>query len=110
MRSQKKTPKTSDALKLLDRLTSSDPAMLELVNQEQANLDIARRIYQLRTKAGLSQAGLARKIGTTQSVIARLEEADYEGHSLVMLNRIAAALEKRLEIRFVSVRSKLQPA
>jgi hypothetical protein len=36
-----------------------------------------------------------------QSAIARLEDADYQGHSLKTLNRIAAALGKRVEIAFV---------
>ena len=40
-------------------------------------------------------------VGTTASVISRLEDADYEGHSLAMLNRIAAALNKRVKIEFV---------
>lgn len=40
-------------------------------------------------------------MGTTQSVISRLEDADYEGHSLAMLQRIAEALHVRLELRFV---------
>ena len=62
---------------------------------------IARKIYELRTKAKLSQAELAGKVGTTQSVISRLEDADYDGHSLPMLRRIASALEKRVEIRFL---------
>jgi len=44
---------------------------------------------------------MAKKVGTTASVICRLEDADYEGHSLAMLRRIAAALETRVEIRFV---------
>jgi len=36
---------------------------------------------------------------------------DYEGHSLFMLKRIAEALDKRVEIRFVPIRRKqLQPA
>ena len=109
MRNRKPSPKTSDAVKLLDRLTGDDPYMLELVEQERANLEIARKIYELRRKAGLSQADLARKAGTTQSVISSLEDADYEGHSLAMLNRIAAALEKRVEIRLVPARPKLQP-
>ena len=42
---------------------------------------------------------LAKLIGTTQSVIARLESADYEGHSLSMLQRIAEALGQKLELR-----------
>jgi transcriptional regulator with XRE-family HTH domain len=80
-----------------------------LIEQEQDNLDIARKIYELRTKARLSQADLAHKVGTTQSVISRLEDADYDGHSLEMLRRIASALEKRVEIRFLPGR-KPQPA
>jgi hypothetical protein len=35
---------------------------------------------------------------------------NYEGHSLAMLNRIAAAVEHRVEIRFVRRRRRLQPA
>lgn len=110
MRSQKNRARTCNALKLLDSLTGSDPAVLELIEQEQANLEIARKAYELRKKARLSQAELARRVGTTPSVISRLEEADYQGHALAMLNRIATALEKRVEIRFVPARSKLQPA
>jgi len=49
-------------------------------------------------------------IGTTASVICRLEDTDYEGHSLAMLNRIAAALNRRVEIRFVPAERRLQSA
>jgi len=52
----------------------------------------------VRTGAGLTLRELAERIGTKQSVIARLEDADYEGHSLSMLKRIADAVGKRLEI------------
>jgi predicted transcriptional regulator len=49
---------------------------------------------------------LADLIGTKQSVIARLEDADYEGHSLTMLQRIATALHQRLEIHLVPAGEK----
>jgi transcriptional regulator with XRE-family HTH domain len=65
------------------------------------NVEVAQMIYNVRTRAGLSQSELAELIGSKQPVIARLEDADYEGHSLTMLQRIAAALEQRLELRFV---------
>ena len=103
-----KKHRTSDALALIENLAGKDQRMADLLEQEQANLDVARKIYELRTKAGFSQIQLAKKVGTTQSVISRLEDADYDGHSLAMLRRIAAALEKRVEIRFVS--QKLQAA
>lgn len=72
-----------------------------MVRMPAANRAIAHQIYQLRQKASLSQAELARRVGTMQSVISRLEDADYEGHSFAMLDRIAGAVERRVEIRFV---------
>ena len=77
---------------------------LEYLEQTRANEEIARKIRALRTKAGLTQVQLARAVGTTPSAICRLEDADYEGHSVAMLRRIAAALNRRVEIRFLPVR------
>jgi DNA-binding XRE family transcriptional regulator len=109
MPSQKTQKLTTNALAIMDKLTGNSPEMADLLEQERANLDIAQKIYELRTKARLSQAELAKKVGTTQSVISRLEDADYDGHSLAILRRIASALEKRVEVRFVSAH-KLQHA
>ena len=89
---------------------STSPVIKHEKIQERANLDVARKIYTMRIAAGLSQADLARRIGTTQSVISRLEDADYDGHSMAMLTRISDSLEKRVEIHFVNKRSRLQPA
>ena len=58
-----------------------------LKNLEKRELDRRRKIEQL-----------AELIGTKQPDIARLEDADYQGHSLTMLHRIATALNQRLEI------------
>jgi ribosome-binding protein aMBF1 (putative translation factor) len=71
---------------------------------ELANVEVASLLYELRTKAGLSQRELAKLVSTTASVICRLEDADYEGHSMAMLKRIAEALNKWVEIRLVSLR------
>jgi ribosome-binding protein aMBF1 (putative translation factor) len=84
-----------------DRHIGKDPDLAAQYEEEIVNADIARKVYQLRTKAGLSQRELAKRVGTTASVICRLEDADYEGHSLTMLKRIAEALDQRVEIRFV---------
>jgi ribosome-binding protein aMBF1 (putative translation factor) len=101
---------TTDALKILAHLTGKDPELQRVFEEEVANREVAHQIFQLRQDAGLSQVELARRVGTTQSVISRLEDADYGGHSLAMLNRIAAAVERRVEIRFVPRRRRLQPA
>ena len=93
-------PKTSNALDILDQVIGDDPELRALIEKETINLQIARMIYDARTAAGLSQKALADRIQTKQPVIARLEDADYEGHSLDMLQRIAEALDQRLEVRF----------
>ncbi|MGH8066652.1 MAG: hypothetical protein ACRERE_15735 [Candidatus Entotheonellia bacterium] len=49
-------------------------------------------------------------MGTTASVICRLEDTAYEGHSLAMLHHIAAALDQRVEIRFLPAKRTLKPA
>ena len=54
-------------------------------------IDLALLVREMREDAGLTQAQLAKRIRTTQSVIARLEDAEYSGHSLTMLERIAVA-------------------
>jgi ribosome-binding protein aMBF1 (putative translation factor) len=102
-----KKQKSKDALDILyDRYYKGHPEREASLEEERANMEIARKIYDLRTKAGLTQKELAKRVGTTASVICRLEDADYEGHSLSMLRRIASALGKKVEIRFVSVGSK----
>src|SRR5262245_21960276 len=85
-----------------DRYIKGKPEREASFEAELANAEVARKLYDLRTKAGLSQRELARLVGTTASVICRLEDADYEGHSLGMVRRIAEALDKKVEIRFVS--------
>ena len=97
----KSTGRTSDALVILDRMMGDDPAVLRLAEEARSNAEVSQLIYDARNKAKLTQKQLAALIGTTQPVIARLEDADYEGHSLAMLTRIAAALERRVEIRLV---------
>ena len=96
---------TNDAVEILHRrYVAGKPEKMAALEQIQADDAVARKIYDLRMKAGLSQRAFAKLVGTTASVICRLEDADYEGHSLALLNRIAAALDKRVEIRFVSLR------
>jgi predicted transcriptional regulator len=97
-------PKTKNALNTIDRMVGQDKELRDLIAEETINVRIARMIYDARSKAGLTQKELAKLVGTTQSVIARLEDADYDGHSLNMLNRIAAALNKQVDIRFLAVK------
>ena len=98
-----KTKRNSDAIVLLKkRYIDGKPEREAMLAQVRADDAVGRKIYLLRTRAGLSQRALAKLVGTTASVICRLEDADYEGHSLAMLHRIAAALNKEVEINFTS--------
>ena len=97
--------KSRDAAEILDRLTGDDPELREMIAEEAVQAQIARMIYEARSAAGLTQKQLADLLGTQQSSIARLEDADYQGHSLSMLRRIADALNQKLEVRFVPHRA-----
>ena len=101
-------PKTRDASKIIERMVGQDKNLRDLIAVETINVRVAQMIYKARNKSKLTQKQLAKLVGTTQSVIARLEDADYEGHSLNMLNRIAAALNKRIDIRFVAAKRATQ--
>jgi len=85
---------------LYDRYIGDDPEQIASYEKALTNAEVALAIYKLRTDAGLSQRALGERVGTTASVICRLEDADYDGHSLSMLRRIAAAVGRRVEIRF----------
>jgi DNA-binding XRE family transcriptional regulator len=101
----KRSKPASDAVEILHRrFYAGRPGRLKKLEEARSNEEIARKIHELRTAAGLTQTQLARLIGTTASVICRLEGADYEGHSLAMLRRIGGALNQRVEIRFVPMR------
>lgn len=107
MKQPAKVPKSrtpsarSDAVAFLDDLFGHEADWKPLVERARVNRDVAHALHELRTAHGLTQRQLAELIGTTQSVIARLEDADYEGHSLSMLSRIAAALGQRVTVAFV---------
>jgi DNA-binding XRE family transcriptional regulator len=87
----------------------NDPESFALFNEYEVQGEIAQQIYDLRNQAGLTQSQLARLVGIADSTITELEDADYEGDSLRMLVRIASALKKKLEIRFVSSASMDPP-
>jgi ribosome-binding protein aMBF1 (putative translation factor) len=94
--------KTNDAIEIMNRrYIKDDPALQDLLREASLNAKVAQLIYTARKQAGLTQQQLADLIGTQQSVIARLEDADYEGHSLSMLQRIGGALGQRIEIQMI---------
>jgi DNA-binding XRE family transcriptional regulator len=107
----KTVKRTKDGLAILHkRFYEGKAQRVAALEEARAAVEVARKLIHLRTEAGLTQRQLAKLVGTTASVICRLEDADYEGHSLSMLRRIAIALNQRVQISFVPIRKNLQAA
>lgn len=94
---------TIDAVKILNS-RYGNPDSDAFMEEELERVLIGNQIYELRTNAGMTQAALAKKIGTGASAICRLEDADYESHSLPILRKIAAVFNTRLQIKFVPIK------
>ena len=77
-----------------------------ILQREQTAREMAfgQKIRRVREEAGMTQKDLAAKIGTQPSAISRIEDADYDGHSLSLLQRVADALDMLLLIDFAPKR------
>ncbi|MCZ8025571.1 MAG: XRE family transcriptional regulator [Microcystis sp. M53603_WE2] len=95
-------PKTTDALKIIHQIIADDPTIQEQIALESINAEIAQLIYDSRTKAGLTQQQLADLIHVEKSVIEDLEDADYQDNPLIMLQKIATALNQKVKMSLVS--------
>ena len=101
MKKNKNSSYITDGVLILDELfVRGDPEMEDLLKIEREKANVAQKIYDLRNQAELTQKQLAELVGTTPSVISRLENADDDGHSMRMLKRIAEALGRRVKIEF----------
>ena len=94
--------KTSKADAILTKVSGIDPAVDSECQRIADDFRVAQMVFDARQAAGLTQQELAEAIGTTQSVISKLEDAEYESHSLSMLRRVAQALGHHVEIRLVA--------
>ncbi len=89
--------------RLADKL--QDPEFAAEYLAELQRLRIAHQIATARQKAGLTQAQLARRMGTAQPTVARLERGDYYSYTVASLAKAARALKCRLRIEFEPTRS-----
>lgn len=64
------------------------------------DLALGQLIYDLRRNVGISQSELAKRMGTTQSVISRLEEGGGARNRIDTLARVAVALDRHLVVSF----------
>ena len=96
--------RTTDGLKILDALFFHTPRAKRLLAEERERVALSDLIRDLREAKHLTQAQLARKVGTSQSAIARIEDANYTGQKLGTIAKIAAALGHQVEVNLVRVK------
>ena len=85
---------------LYRRIYADRPDRQETLALTRREMALGYKIRCLREDAGLTQQQLADQIGTKPSAISRIEDADYDGHSVSLLARIAKALDMRLVVDF----------
>jgi transcriptional regulator with XRE-family HTH domain len=77
-----------------------DPALRESYRESQPAVLVAREVLRARAELGISQAELARRVGTSQSVISRLENMDGSPNLRTVI-ALAEALDREVSLRFV---------
>jgi transcriptional regulator with XRE-family HTH domain len=86
-----------NALEIILGQMKKDPQLQLAYLNEKNNFQIGCNIRRYRNQAKITQAQLAARIKTKQLVISRLENAEYQGHSLPILRKIARALNEPIE-------------
>jgi DNA-binding XRE family transcriptional regulator len=92
--------KLKDFRTLKDRWLK-DPEVRREYDALKAEFQLAEEIIKARAKARMTQAELARRIGTKSTAISRLESPNYGKASISILKKVAEALDCELQIRFV---------
>jgi DNA-binding XRE family transcriptional regulator len=85
---------------LFNRLYRGKPERIAALKRTREELALGRKIRALREAKGLSQAQLAKALGTHAPAISRIEDADYDGHSLRILRKIADYFGQNLVVSF----------
>jgi len=94
----KKQPKATDFQEYLKKQLK-DPEFKKYFDKYSIQLNIGYQIFKLRKKKKMSQAVLAKRIGTKQSNIARMEAGD-QNFSINTLQKIAQVFNKDLKVSF----------
>lgn len=100
MNRSKTTKKAVDFQKYLSKQLRN-PVIRKHYNEFDKQLEIAYQILQLRARSGISQSELAKKIGTKQSNIARMENGQ-QNFTTSTLQKIASVFKRDLKIEFVN--------
>lgn len=80
----------------------TNPKFRKAFRQEYEKLSIGEQLLRLRLEAGMTQAEVAKKVGTTASAISRYENAEYDRYELQTLRKIVEACDGVLHISMTS--------
>jgi len=84
----------------LENQLLADPEVKAEFDRLEPEFELARSLIQQRLCKELTQEELAKKVGTTPTRIARIETPEAERASILILKKIADALDAKLVIRF----------
>jgi ribosome-binding protein aMBF1 (putative translation factor) len=98
--------RTKNFSEVIRKKLVGDKKLAIRVARQSLNYSLAEEIHRARQEVGMTQSQLAQAIGTQQSVIARLEDADYQGHTVTMLRKISSAIGMELQIKFIPSRNR----
>jgi ribosome-binding protein aMBF1 (putative translation factor) len=97
----KEKKRTTSARKIArQRFEGGSPERIAEREKTAREMALGMKIRRLREEAGWTQKQLAEKIGTRPSAISRIEVADYDSHTVTLLERVADALGMTLKIDF----------
>jgi DNA-binding XRE family transcriptional regulator len=96
--------KSYDFKELLSK-KMKDPKFRREWESSGEEFDLAKKIIQLRSKAGMTQKDLAERAHTSQPSIARLESGSYRNLSLSFLRRVGGALNVEPRVKFQKLQS-----
>lgn len=82
------------------------PEFREAYEELEDEYEVAKQVIRYRLNRNLTQAQLAKLVGTSQPAIARLESGNHRNLTLGFLSRVARALEMRSEMRFRPLRGR----
>ena len=77
-----------------------DRKFRDLFEREYINLLVSEKIAKIRHEANLTQVQLAKRVHTTKSAISRYESGRYSGYSILLLEKIANACGREIQIDF----------
>lgn len=90
------------SLKQFKRRAFADPEVKKAYHELAEEFSFLDEVLKARTESGLTQAEVAKRVGTSQSAIARLESAERKhSPSIATLQRYARALGYKVEVRLV---------